>query len=380
MSSSTWTDLVGLDPGALVDQIVTKGVSKYDAAKLINNLIAVNLGQSPRRFVFSQPLPTSDPPNTAPAFTRTFSHQDWIDGESIVQAGESADDKGFNWRFNALATDLDALHEDIANLYGYLTTLRAALVQALRDVAAELNRLDADAAGVRSKLPPDTPWKVDFADAPQFLGVRELDGSKVTMWKTGTNVMVLPGVDTVALRDTLSQRLGTGGLIVRLAGANEAFSHDLAAGLPVKDLITKYGGESLGDGRIVSQALALLPPDATYHDAKDVADAVNSQEQTIIRSTVGSIEAVGALTGVTSEGTPLRAVASAAILQNIAGAPAGLEAGLSAVGLATVGDISSVPADQLVSRLGQHGVIITQVQAQELASRASMLAGLGLTQ
>ena len=42
---STWTDTIGLDPGQMVDEIINKGLSKYDAARLVNNLVAINLGQ-----------------------------------------------------------------------------------------------------------------------------------------------------------------------------------------------------------------------------------------------------------------------------------------------------------------------------------------------
>jgi hypothetical protein len=375
--TSAWTDTIGLDPASLVDQLVTKGLSKYDASRLVNNLVAVNLGQSPRHFTFSAPLPATDSPTCAPTFARSFEHQDWVDGESVVQAGESADDKGFNWRFNALAADLDALHADTARMFQCLSTLRQALVQALQDVAAELNRLDSDVAGLTTKVPPHTPWNVNVADAPQFLGVRELDGNKVTMWKTGGNVMVLPGVDTVALQDTVSQRLGTGGLVSRYAVANEQFAHDVGAGMPVKELIAKYGTDPLGDGRTVAQGLAVLPPDATYPNPQAVVDAVNGQEQAFLRSTVGSVDAVGAVLGVTSAGVPLAEVSPAGIAKNIAGTPAELGSALTRAGLVTVNDVAGISADQLVARLGEQGVQITPAQAGELASRASMIAGFG---
>lgn len=375
-SMNAWTETIGLDPGAMVEQLVTKGVSKYDAARLINNLVAINLGQAPRRFTFSSPLPVADPATCAPVFHRGFSHQDWIDGESVVQAGESADDKGFNWRFNALAADMDALHADTVRLHECLSTLRGALVQALQDVAAELNRLDTDVAGVSTKVPPSNPWNV-VADAPQFLGVRELDGNKVTMWKTGGSVMVLPGVDTVALEATVTQRIATGGLVSRYAVENAAFAQDVAAGKPVKELIQKYGTDPLGDGRTVAQGLAVLPQDATFTDTAKVVDAVNGQEQAFLRSTVGSVDAVGAVVGVTATGAPLAGVSPVALAGSVAGAPVGLGQALSLAGLGTVADIAGKAPDAIVSALDQHGVSITPAMAGELAAKASMVAGFG---
>lgn len=381
---TTWTDLVGVDPATLVDQIVNTGVNKYDAAKLVNHLVAINLGQAPRHFVFSNPLPTTDPAPCAPTFARTFSHQDWIDGESVVQAGESADDKGFNWRFNALAQDIDALHTDTANLFQCLSSLRAQLVQALQDVAAELNRLDTDVATNHGPNSGGSslPFNVGVENAPQFLGVRELDGSKVTMWKTAQNVMVLPGVDTVGLQDTVTQRLATGGLLVRFAGQSQDFTQALASGTSVKDLIATYGQQDLGDGRNVANALALLPDDATYQDLATLSDAVNTQEQAVIKSTVGGVDAVSALTGVTSEGMPIATTTAALLATSVTTSPvlgSVLGSGLSRAGLSTIADVAGQTPSQLVQRLGQQGVTIDPVQAQELATRASMIAGLQTT-
>lgn len=387
-TSNIWTETIGTDPDALVSGLLSKGVDKYDALRLINNLVAVNLGQSPRHFTFSSALPTSDPSPCAPTFTRTFSHQDWVDGESTVQAGESADDKGFNWRFNALAADIDALHADTQHLYQCLTTLRGALVQALQDVAAELNRIDSDLAGLSGRVQPKSQWET-FVDAPQFLGVRDLDGSKVTMWKTGQNVVVLPSVDTVGLQDTVSQRVATGGLVAQYAEENPQFGKDLQAGVSVVDLISKYGNQQLADGRSLGQALNVLPPASTYTDPTSLVAAVNSQEQAFLRSTVGSVDAVGAVVGVTSEGAPLSSASAFSVVNGVVGAAqaagtetasgsrATLNAGLNAAGFSTVADLSGKSATQIVTALGKQGITVTQAQASNIAAQASMLAGFG---
>jgi hypothetical protein len=56
-----------------------------------------------------------------------------------------------------------------------------------------------------------------------------------------------------------------------------------------------------------------------------------------------------------------------------------LGSGLSRAGLATIADVAGQTPTQLVQRLGQQGVTIDPVQAQELATRASMIAGLQTT-
>jgi len=189
---------------------------------------------------------------------------------------------------------------------------------------------------------------------------------------------VLPGVDTVALEATVTQRIATGGLVSRYAVENDAFAHDVAAGKPVKELIEKYGTDPLGDGRTVAQGLAVLPQDATFTDTAKVVDAVNGQEQAFLRSTVGSVDAVGAVVGVTSTGAPLAGVSPVALAGSVAGAPVGLGQALSLAGLGTVADLAGKAPDAIVSALDQHGVSITPAMAGELAAKASMVAGFGV--
>lgn len=388
-SSSIWSETIGADPDALVTGLLAKGVSKYDAARLINNLVAVNLGQAPRHFTFTAPLPATTPAGCAPTFARTFSHVDWVDGESTVQAGESADDKGFNWRFNAIAADLDSLHADTEHLFQCLSTLRSALVQALQDIAAELNRIDSDIAGLGTRVPPKNQW-ANLVDAPQFLGVRDLDGSKVTMWKTGQGVVVLPGIDTVGLQDTVTQRVATGGLLAQYAAENPQLGTDLGAGKTVTDLITNYGSQKLADGRTLGQALSILPPTSTFTDTGSLVTAVNNQEQAFLRSTVGSVDAVGSVIGVTSAGAPLSSASATSVVAGVVGATqsastvetsgasrAALNAGLTAAGFATVGDFAGKTSAQIVSALGKQGITVTDAQASNIAAQAAMLRGFG---
>jgi len=373
--ANLWNEAIGSDPNLLVEQIVSKGLPKYDAIKLINDLVAVNLGQLPRRFRFAQQLP-ADSAACVPGFARTFAHTNWIDGESVVQAGESPGDRGFNWRFNALATDLDTLSADVVALYGCLEQLRASLVLALQDVAAELNRLNNDVAELHTKTPSPKAFPYEIENAPKFLGIRELDGTKVTMWQHGGNVVVLPGIHTMDLTSTVTQRLETGALVARAMAGNPAFGKAVKAGAVVKDLITSFGDEPLGDGRTLGQGLSVLSLESTVDDTS-IVEAVNTQEQAFLRSTVGSIDAVAAVVGTTSTGAPLVSVNPRRIAGSILGAPTDIGTALDAAGLSTIEKLAGVPNRTLITTLKKQGVVITGSQAIELAARVSMIAGLG---
>jgi hypothetical protein len=196
------------------------------------------------------------------------------------------------------------------------------------------------------------------------------------MWKTAQNVMVLPGVETIALKDTIGQRLATSGLVMRLAGTNKELAKGLASGVSVKDLTDKFGELDLGDGRTLEQGLAVLPPEATFSSLDAAAEAVNVQEHAFIKSTVGSVEAVNAVTGVTSEGTPVAAIDASMIALSVADAPRELPGAMTRAGLVTATDVAALNSVQLSAALNAQGVKLTPSQAVELSARAGMLSKL----
>jgi hypothetical protein len=378
VANSNWIDTIGIDPAPIMDEVLNKGLNKYDAAKLVNNLIAVNLGQSPRHFTFSSALPTANG-TPKPSFGGEFSHQDWIDGESVVQASESADDKGFNWRFNTIHDDLGHLNADTGTLAMYLDSLRSAFVQALQDVAAELNRIDSDIAGLGTRVLPQTPWHYGIVDAPQFLGVRDLDGGKVTMWQHDNNVFVLPAVNTVGLKNTITQHLSTGPTIVDYAANDQNFTADVGKGLTVDQLTAKYGSNPTTDGRTVGQLLSILPPSATFKDTSTLVDNLVTAEQGYIRSTVGSIDAVGAVTGVTNTGAPISGVSSQVLAGSVTGAPHNLSSAITAAGVGSVADIAKLPAKDLTTALTKAGINLSATQVTQLQVAAKMISGVAGT-
>lgn len=96
-----------------------------------------------RVFSYSAPFAPSAPACQA-AFVRSFVHTDWIDGESVVQAGETTLEEGFNRRFHRIEDDLDALSADVARAFVCLGEQRAALARLLDEIRAEINRINGD--------------------------------------------------------------------------------------------------------------------------------------------------------------------------------------------------------------------------------------------
>lgn len=96
-----------------------------------------------RVFSYSAPFVQTAPACQA-GFVRSFVHTDWIDGESVVQAGENTLEEGFNLRFHRIEDDLDALAADVARAFVCLGEQRTALSKLLDELRVEINRINSD--------------------------------------------------------------------------------------------------------------------------------------------------------------------------------------------------------------------------------------------
>ena len=74
----------------IFDQLTRTGVSKAEAQLVVANWILGNAGALPRSFALKTPFAATEPGCTA-QFARSFSHQDWVDGEDVGAGG--ADDR-----------------------------------------------------------------------------------------------------------------------------------------------------------------------------------------------------------------------------------------------------------------------------------------------
>ncbi len=99
--------------------------------------------KSKRVFSYSQPFATTDT-DCGAQFARSFVHQDWIDGESVVQAETNTLEEGFNSRFHKIEDDLDALSADIAKAFVCLAEQRAEISKLLGEIRTEINLINGD--------------------------------------------------------------------------------------------------------------------------------------------------------------------------------------------------------------------------------------------
>src|SRR5687767_2362392 len=83
-------------------------------------------------------------PGCAYTFTRTFEHVDWVDFESLVQAGKTPEESGINDRFHRIEADLDALGDNVRRAFVCLEALRAQLRVCLNEIVTVLNAKEKD--------------------------------------------------------------------------------------------------------------------------------------------------------------------------------------------------------------------------------------------
>lgn len=112
---------------------------------------------SKRVFGYTDPLNAEDN-NCVSKFSRSFKHEDWIDGESVVQAEHTSLEDGFNTRFHKIENDLDALSEELTRAFSCVAEQRQEVAALLLEVKAELNRINSDIHACCDKDTPTVPF------------------------------------------------------------------------------------------------------------------------------------------------------------------------------------------------------------------------------
>jgi|SRR5262245_12561648 len=104
---------------------------------------AIRAGANALEIACVNGVPAVDPSNSY-NFVRTFQHRDWVDGESLVQAGKTPEEGGINERLHKIEADLDALGDNVRRAFIAVETLRAQVSICLNQIVTILNAKDKD--------------------------------------------------------------------------------------------------------------------------------------------------------------------------------------------------------------------------------------------
>jgi hypothetical protein len=118
-------------------------------------------------FDYETPFDREDP-QAVVTFQRSFTHTDWVDGVSTIQAESNGAEDGFNLRFHRLEQDLEGLGKDTSVSLASLATARAALHDLLSEIKAELQRLDRPHGDGWETVSPPAGWSVLPTGADQI--------------------------------------------------------------------------------------------------------------------------------------------------------------------------------------------------------------------
>jgi len=78
----------------------------------------------------------------AATYTRNFVHPDFFDGLTVVQAGTTPEELGFNFRFHAIEDDLDVIASDLHKLSNCVAELRRELFGLARELEAKITEIE----------------------------------------------------------------------------------------------------------------------------------------------------------------------------------------------------------------------------------------------
>jgi hypothetical protein len=367
-----------MDPSAIYNRLTATGIANADAAKIVGSWILQYFGQSERHFAYSAPVAATDA-GCVNTFQQQFHHSDWIDGLSIVQAGKTTGEDGFNDRLHRIEDDLAALSAQITKALACTTTLRQEVAAALGEAQVELNRLDQDVWQLQQsggRADPGSGGRYAGVKTGSFLGVTEFLGDKVSVWQTPEGYYTLPAVNVL---DKPSGGLAIGPNI-DVAGDLSKFVHstpDVATAfggaVTVKDFAQRFGTDVVDGGQSVNDLLTVLPQDAQYpsldamvKDAADRTAAVIKATNTTDAAIAGNFTDLG--TGVTSVGDE-----SIARLSMV---PPEARTALIAAGVDTVAKLADANVSDLNAHLVTAGVAGTVGDAASWKGVAMTLNGL----
>ncbi|NMO55186.1 hypothetical protein HH310_28875 [Actinoplanes sp. TBRC 11911] len=99
-------------------------------------------------------------PECALTYERLFIHPDFVDGVTVVQAGATPDEIGFNSRFHSIEGEFDSIARDLHTSSNCVAELRREVFQLSRELEAKITEIDAKiAAKGKDKDSKDTKEK-----------------------------------------------------------------------------------------------------------------------------------------------------------------------------------------------------------------------------
>jgi hypothetical protein len=139
----------GVPSRRLVASLKEAGLPDEAVTDLLGRMLASGSAVAPaaaaaaaQRFVFETQI-AQTAPDCAVDYTRGFVHPDFFDGLTVVQAGQTPEELGFNFRFHAIEDEFDAVGDNLIRLSNCLAQLRLELFGIARELEAKITEIEA---------------------------------------------------------------------------------------------------------------------------------------------------------------------------------------------------------------------------------------------
>ncbi|HET9141629.1 hypothetical protein [Actinophytocola sp.] len=136
----------GVPAQALVDALRGAGMADADVVAVVGRGIAASAGVTVEAdrppFVFQTQV-AQTAPDVELSFVRTFTHPDFIDGVTVVQAAATPEEIGFNQRFHAIESDLDDISDDLHTASNGVAELRLELFGIVQELQVKITEIEA---------------------------------------------------------------------------------------------------------------------------------------------------------------------------------------------------------------------------------------------
>ncbi|MEV7041719.1 hypothetical protein [Amycolatopsis sp. NPDC051061] len=146
MSDEAEDQLVyGVPARTIVAALRGAGVPEDDVVAVLGRAIARTsapiAATATPPFVFQTSVPQLAP-QCELHFEPTFTHPDFVDGVTVVQAGETPTEIGFNRRFHAIETDLGGVAEALRTVSNCIKELRLELFGVVQELQVKITAID----------------------------------------------------------------------------------------------------------------------------------------------------------------------------------------------------------------------------------------------
>lgn len=367
----------GTTVGELYQAFTKGGIDPSDASVLVASWIFENVGVAKQTFNYAEPFPAVAPGCQPPPFARTFAHQDWVDGEDVVQAGATTGELGFNERFHRIEHDLDALGTDVAQAFACMASMRVSLRKLLDEIRAELNRLHTTVHDTATIDPGvlqinKYPNYVSALDFGKYMGTTMFLDKKVSVWETKQGTIVLPALETVGVDVVAGTKLKGAGQVSRYLTERPDVRQRFPQEVKVDDFVRTFGDDELADGRTVRDVFKALPSGAGFRSLNEMVAEIGEREAVIVRTTMGASQAVSAALGID---TAIQNVGDADVAA-LGAVPTKARQALARGGINSVGDLAKATPEKVLSIMKDNQINAAAGDAAEWTAYAQTLTKL----